>query len=524
MNSKRRISILSAVIMALVITSVVAAQYVGYNMGTAYQLVNTSDGPVTIDVAYYDSNGVAQTTTRHITDLPVGSSVLVVVPKDETGLAGGSYSAVISSSGTIAGIVNEEYYPTGNTTNPHPPFADYSAASEGSTSVFLPAVMYNYFNYYTELFIQNVGSADATDVQIEYVPNTVNGVVVGLSVTESNLSIKQNATLVKSQLAMSNLGNPAAAAPFANRFFGSVKVSSSQPLVVVVNEHNVVQTKLMSYNGFSAGSTKLLSPTALRGWYNYYSNLTVSNTSSASPACVRLTYNPDMSQAALIQKIGGGAPTPVTAEFVIPASSALVRYEGADSSASQSDLSATYTRFSGSVTVESIAGTVSGTTCAAAIPLAAVMNVESKAGAAYTNQAGATNLIPVSAATNKVVIPVALAKFYGYYTTIVIANTTSTAGTCTTTYTSAAGSSVPGVTKAYTRPLAANGSITIYEGAADARSDLNADASWGARFIGAATIECKDASNAPIPVVATENEEVNLNGMDSMYSINTINK
>ena len=422
MNHKRRFTIFTTVIMVLLITSVAAAQYSGYNMGTAYQLVNTGDAPVTITVSYYDSAGVAQATTRTFTDLPVGGSALVIVPKDETGLGSGQFSAVVSSDGPIAGIVNEEYYPTGNTTNPHPPFASYEAVGEGGTSIFLPAVMYNYFNYYTEIFIQNAGSADATDVKIEYVPSKVNGVVVGLPVTESNLTIKKSATLTKSQLSMSNLGNPAAPSPFTNRFFGSVKITSSQPLAVVVNEHNVNQTKLLSYSGVGAGSTKSISPTALRGWFNYYSNLTISNTSATTAACVRLTYNPDLSQSAYIQKIGGGAPTPVTVQFAIDPSTALIRYEGADSSASQSDLSATYTRFAGSVIIESITGTVGSTTCSTAIPVVSNMNVKSKAGASFTNQAGSTNAIPVANATSKVVIPVVLAKYYGYYTTITMAN------------------------------------------------------------------------------------------------------
>ncbi|MGB9808921.1 MAG: hypothetical protein ACPLSA_02610, partial [Caldanaerobacter sp.] len=128
---------------------------------------------------------------------------------------------------------------------------------------------------------------------------------------------------------------------------------------------------------------------------------------------------------------------------------------------------------------------------------------------------------------------VVLANWYGYYTVINLANTTATAATCDITYTSGPGSTVgTGVSKTYTRVLPSNGAIMIYEGNPinpDSRSDINRDPFWKGsssvtRFLGSAVIECKDSQNNPVNVVAFVNEEVDRNGVDSMYTFNTINK
>jgi len=515
-------------VLVLVMATVTSAQYAGLSLGTAYQLVNLSADPQTIEVHYYDSNGNEQVAAkRTFLDVEGNGSRLVIVPKDETSLTSGSYSAVVSSGGPVAGIVNEEFYPTGST-NAEPPFGSYSASDTGATDVFLPAVMYNYYGYFTEIFIQNVGTAETVDVTIEYIPGTINGIVVGTPFTEPAFSIKQYATVKKSQQAMTQLGAPAGRGSFTGRFFGAAKIHSSQPVVVIVNEQNITAKKLMAYNGFNTGSSKLISPTAMRGFYSYYTALTITNMSASNKACVRLTYFPDLAQSSTLRRVDGTQNfTSVSKEFVVDPKNALLRYEGSDSSASQSDLMGTYTRFTGSILIESFAGTVGGTACTAE-DLSAIVNVEATAGASSANQAGSFNAIDATAATNTAVAPVILANYYGYYTTTVITNTTATDATCTITYTSGTGTTNgAGLSKGYDRPLDANGTLMIYEGGSgsDPRSDILKDSAyWGARFIGSAQIVCLDSGSNPVAIAAFVNEEKNANGIDSMYTMNTIFK
>ncbi len=528
------LTIIGLIFLTLMMSSImpVSGQYSGYAAGTAYQVVNTSNTSSTITIRYYDQNG-NQVTSREFRDVEPNGSRLVLVPRDETSLGSGRFSAVIQSTGEIAATVNQEFIQGGNVNQPQPPFASYSAASGGAKSVFLPGIMFNYFGYYTEIAIQNVGDGDATDVKIEYIPSVVNGILVGRSFTESNIPIKQYASAFRSQENLTQLGAPAGSGIFSGRFFGSAVITSSKDIAVVVNQHNVSQKKMFAYNGVSSGSSRLVSPTAMRGWYTYYTALTIVNMSESQKACVRLTYYPDTTMASLIRRVDGSSSlVPVAKEFVIDPKNALLRYEGNDASDSQSDLKAVYSRFSGSVIIESFNGNVGGVSCSQQ-PLAAVMNVEAQAGANSRNQAGAFNVIDVNSATSKIIVPVVLANYYGYYTVINLANTTSTPANCNITYTSAPGSTAgTGISKTYTRGLPPNGAIMIYEGNPinpDSRSDINRDPFWRGsgtitRFIGSAVIECKDSSNNPVKVVAFVNEEVDRNGVDSMYTFNTINK
>jgi len=512
--------------------SSVYAQYGGYVAGTAYQIVNISNNPSTINVNYYDQNG-NKVLTRTFTDVEPNGSRLVLVPRDEENLGSGRFSAVIESTSEVAAIVNQEFIVNGNVNQPQPPYASYSAVISGGKSVFLPGIMYNYFGYYTEITIQNVGDGDTSDVKIEYIPSVVNDILVGRGFTESNISIKQYASAFRSQQNMSQLGAPTGSGIFTGRFFGSAVVTSSKDIAVVVNQHNPDQKKMFSYNGVTNGSTRLISPTALRGWYTYYTALTIVNMSQSEKACVRLKYFPDITVSSHITRVDGSSNLdPVVREFVVDPKNALLRYEGDDASDWQSDLKSFYSRFSGSVVIESFNGTIQGENCSQQ-PLAAVVNVEAKAGANYRNQAGAFNAIDVNSATSKVVVPVVLANWYGYYTVINLANTTAISATCNITYTSGPGSTVgAGISKTYTRALPPNTAIMIYEGnpiSPDSRSDINRDPFWKgsssvARFLGSAVIECKDNFNNPVNVVAFVNEEVDRNGVDSMYTFNAINK
>ena len=78
---------------------------------------------------------------------------------------------VISSTGPIAAITNQQLNASGASSyNPQPPFSTYSGSDTGSLKVTLPAVMYNWYNYYTDIFIMNVGGGDASNVDISFIP------------------------------------------------------------------------------------------------------------------------------------------------------------------------------------------------------------------------------------------------------------------------------------------------------------------------------------------------------------------
>jgi hypothetical protein len=469
------------------------------------------DADADINIDYYDDTGSIVTAAhKEYMDVPPGASRLVVQFTDDPALGSGRYSAVVSADQPVAAIVNQQLIPSNATGyNPVPPFSTYSGATEGDLTVTLPAVMYNWYNYYTEFFVMNVGDGDANDVDITYTPGEVSGVKTGASgVDDLNNSIAQFATIQKSQLSMSSLGAPSGT--YANRFLGSATITSDQPIVAVVNQHNTSAYKLLTYNGFSGGSTEIADPVHMRNYFGYYTTLLVANPNDTD-AHVDLTYTPDTSRSS----VSSGTLGPVTVSHTIPQQTALTRYDGPNSSDPQSDLddAPVFDVFYGTVSISSD------------IPVVAQINVE--ALATGDGQAGSFNGIPVGDATDTIVVPVILADFYGgLYTTLVVQNTTGNPGSCDITYTSDdTYSAVTNQSKTYSHDLPANGSFTVYEGHSGGISigDINTDSFWvgtgGQRyFLGAAEISCD------VNAVAFVNEESVVKQKDSMYTFNTFNK
>jgi hypothetical protein len=516
MKTKVRISLAIAILMALLLTSIAFAQYPGYSWVTAYQVVNTGDAPADITISYFDTDGVeVEAARKTFQDVPVGASQLVVQFTDDPDLPSGRYSVVISADQPVAAITNQQLIADGATSySPGPPFSTYSGTDAGSMTVTLPAVMYNWYNYYTDVFIMNIGAADAADVDIVYVPGELNGEATGAAgVTDEDNAIPQYASLSVSQETLSALGAPSGT--FAGRFLGSAILTSDEPIIAVVNQHNPADSKLMTYNGFSdAGAMEVSVPNYMRNYFGYYTTLLVANPSDTMSATVELTYTPAETSPGADYNVCDPAPcAPVTATHVIPPGGSITRYDGPPATDAQSDLDddPNFVTFFGPVAISSNQ------------PVVAQINIE--AIATGPAQAGSYNGIPSASATGEIVVPVILADYYGYYTTMIVQNATGTAGTCQVTYTSdTVYSAVPGHTETYNHDLPANGAFTVYEGRAGGQEigDINSDPAWrngtAMEFIGAAVVTCD------VDVIAFVNEEVDTNGVDSMYTMNTFNK
>jgi hypothetical protein len=502
-------------LIGLLTATVAYADYSGYSWYTAYQVVNMGTGPTDIRIQYFDQSGVEQTAAeRNYTNVAAGSSVLVVQYTDDTNLSSGRYSAVISANEPIAAVANQQLVPSGSPSySPEPPFSTYSGQEQGSTSITLPAVMYNWYGYFTDIYIMNVGSAGASDVDISYIPGNIGGNATGASgVTDLNNTIPQYASLQKSQETLTSLGAPSG--PFAGRFLGSAMITSDQPIIAVVNQHNTTDYKLMTYNGFTSGATSIAAPSIMRGYYGYYTTLLIANPSSSSSANVTITYTPNTTESYYNEVETGSTIGPVTANYVIDPETALTRYDGPTATDEQSDLDDAphaYIKFFGSAVITSD------------IPVMVQVNIE--AISSGDGQAGSYNGIPTSEATQDIVIPVVLADFYGYYTALIVQNATSTSGSCDITYTSdGTYSAVPNHSATYSHALPADGSFSVYEGRKGGLEigDINSDTQWRSggnkQFIGAAIISCD------VNAVAFVNEESDISQRDSMYTFNTFNK
>jgi hypothetical protein len=509
---KIRLVLIIILVSLFAIVNLAGAQYGGYYLGTVYQVANPNNHVVSVSISYFDSSGNHIGANRTISNLPPGGSELIRVPVQETSLPSGMYSAVVGSSDDIQVIVNQEYYPVGNVNSPVPPFASYEGISDDAIgkSVYLTTVAYNYFNYYTDMVIMNTGDSTAT-VTIKYYPGDVNGVPTG-SAFQEVVQIPASASLFHSQKSMSQLGAPSASGKFANRFLGTALLTSDKDIAVVVNEHNPSAYKLMSFNGVTAGATKVMVPSHMRGYYGYYTATQILNLSTTKMACVRLTYTPDTTRST---RLDGQPATPVTVEKTIKPMVGLQRYDGATASAAQSDL-LDFSQFYGTLLVESITNSI----CSTAQELAVQVNTESIATG--SSQSGAIMGIAANKATTALSLPNILSNYYGYYTSTQIMNIEDFPVTCTVKYTSGPKSAVPNFSKTYTHNIPANSVIDLYEGTSGRiRGDINTDRAWCAsgacRFLGSAQVTCTGR------VVSFTNEEKDINGKDSMYSWNDFN-
>jgi len=329
-------------------------------------------------------------------------------------------------------------------------------------------------------------------------------------------TIKANASVVISQKEMTELGG------IATRFLGSAIVRSpDQAVAVVVNQHSPQNYKLMTYNGFNQGGTTSYIPNHMRGYYGYYNSLTITNPNNTA-ACVRLTYTP----TGIYNAVVSGTIGPVSVDFKIGAYQSLNRYDGPTATDTQSDLDddPNYSRFFGSVKIDSITSSPSLTGCpVSSLPIVAITNVEATSGPSKDSQSGSFNASFSSEATTKLFSPVTYSDFYGYYTSTVIQNTTGVDTTCSFKYTSdGVESAVKNQTKTYNENLPAYGIINIYEGTKGGkRGHINTDPFWSNgvtdRFNGTLEVTCGQS------IVGYANLEVDILGKDSMYTFNLVN-
>ena len=514
MNKKLRVSLITLLLLVAMVTAVIAQTSYSNPWFTSYQVVNLGTSPGTIHVAYYNDSGVTNSSMdRDFPNTPAGGSV-TVQQSLETTLSTGKWSAVVSSDQPIAAVANQQLGTDGSGTSV-PPFSSYSAASEGATEVMIPSVMYNWFGYYTEIIIQNVGTAAATNIDITYYPTTYSGCLAGATgQSDLNLSVAQYASFTQSQVSDTKLGASGltgSCAAFNGRFLGSAKITSDQPIAVVVNEQ--VQDKLFTYNGFDAtGSKDILLPAYMRNFYNYYAAMVIANP-GAIDATATFTYT---------NGSNGNSPSGkavVVGTHTIPAGESITIYDG--SSGTDTDLAlagydGAYTFF-GTVMISSDQ------------PIVALVNQEATSSAG--NQAGSYNGMTFAEGSAKISVPLIQSDFYGYYTSLTIMTVDGGEATVDITYTSdGTYSDVKNTSKTYTMSTV-DGFLNRYEGstASAAQSDILDDtATWagagGHKFIGSAVIEVTSGSNIVAFVNSESGTAPGASSIDSMYTYNAFNQ
>ncbi|MFN8472905.1 MAG: hypothetical protein U0822_12000 [Anaerolineae bacterium] len=261
----------------------------------------------------------------------------------------------------------------------------------------------------------------------------------------------------------------------------SAVLSSDQPIAAVVGQIEsdpstsalVYQTPFSDYTGISAGSTTVSLPSMEVNWYGIDSLARIQNVGDG-PATVSVQY-----KAASFGGVVAGQPSIAAQSFTIPKYAAIT-LDPTQTAASLVASSGTYQgRFFGSAVVTSDQ------------PLAAIANetdVTKRTKFTYNGFGDAD-------AGTELLAPGIFWQWFGTFTSLAVANPTSSTCSATITYTAGASSQLvggadgAGQTKTVTFSLAPGESRTAYEGAASG-SDL---ADKFQRFGGAARItsSCK---------------------------------
>lgn len=261
----RKFVLLFVLLVTLIGVMPVAAQVPGpggpYNSAFTVQNLDPVDG--TCQYALYDAAGTAALTSA-ATAIQANKSVFVYV--GGLSVTDAMYSAVISCDVNVAAVSN--YTGSGGAYA-----ASYGGVSAAQTAnmVSFPGLYKNYYGYYTNVVVQNAGSA-AVDVTLKI----YNGATLVDSETKT---VPANASVVFDQKARAAL---------PNGIYAGV-VEATGPVAAMVNVWNSAGQQY-AYNGFTGGSAVAYAPVLMKSYYGFNTALTVQNVGDTEVS-VTVTYS-----------------------------------------------------------------------------------------------------------------------------------------------------------------------------------------------------------------------------------------
>ncbi len=204
-----------------------------YSRFTGIQIQNVSTGDVDVTLRLVGSRGdcAGSVYTQTFTALGAGESWTAnqIAGQDGAMVDNCAASAVVEATGNVVAVVSESYVSayTGQQKS-----TTYSAFADGSTTTVIGVPMYkeNRFSKYTGLMIQNVGSAEATNVVVTF-NQAAGGTGTFTTVAQT---IPAGGSIELSKVSENAALWSGTAAP-SNATFG-IKVTADQNVVAIANE------------------------------------------------------------------------------------------------------------------------------------------------------------------------------------------------------------------------------------------------------------------------------------------------
>ncbi|OGO64255.1 MAG: hypothetical protein A2Z45_07005 [Chloroflexi bacterium RBG_19FT_COMBO_55_16] len=421
-----------ALVFALVPGASAGAPAGNWVSGIACQNLSTTD-QATITLYFYQE-GSSSTAFPPYTDpnpIPPGGSRNYYTPSSPPGVPEGFLgSVVVASDQPLACNVNTQTTGTGTSSDPYrmatsAGFADTQTAP----TMYAPQVMKNLAGTWSSyIAVQNTSNADVP-VTVSYKDRNGNA----LSANET-ATIKAQSNKVFYQTDNTNL---------VNGYVGAATIAADDGvsgLAVTVNFYNSGLSsdtaQFQSYNGFGGGANKLFVPRIVRNYYGYNGGLSIQNV-GGSNATVTITFN-----------FAGNSYT-YNSPSIAPGA-ALALYAPNIAELNPVDGLNVTQRF-GSAVIQASSGD----------SIVAIVNEDNRGGAGIPaeriGQGSTYNAIADGSQTSTVFFPQVTRKagivFSGGFQ---VANSTSTAGTCSIKYNADTDANESNV------PLPANGSIARY--------------------------------------------------------------
>ncbi|MBU0703059.1 MAG: hypothetical protein KKC18_04260 [Chloroflexi bacterium] len=255
-------------VLVLLMGTLPASAQLGDMDNSSFTVQNVGTETATVQVTFYDDNGteynptpldsLASPTPNPFT-LAQGASYevnLSAIPN----LNNGRYSVMISSDQPVVAIANLIGQNSAGTVFYN---GSYSGVpdSDGAATMYLPAIVYQYYNWNSLVSIQNVGSGP-TNVTVTYNCGSS-------TYTHSKIGLAAGASVHFDLETNAPTGMP-------TKCNGSAQiVSTSEPVIVVDNQTAAGIGNTQSYNGFASGASKLYVTALYDGYYTWNSSLNI---------------------------------------------------------------------------------------------------------------------------------------------------------------------------------------------------------------------------------------------------------
>lgn len=237
---------------------------------TAFRVMNTDPSllAATCSFALYDSTGTAAYTSDQVNVDPGDSMYVYMGSSTFNTLATGSYSGVVTCDRQVAAVTNMSDANSG---------ASFNGIDTPATTWYAPGIYDNYYNYYSNIVVQNA-TANPVDITVNiYAPGNASPVK-----TQTANQVPGYASANFEQAGLTELLQDV---PY------SAKITATNSVAPIVNIYGLssVNYQLYSYNPFSTGALKFYAPVIMNNYYGNNTAIAVQNVGTLA-ADVTITY------------------------------------------------------------------------------------------------------------------------------------------------------------------------------------------------------------------------------------------